>query len=89
MQYLVATYKFNRGHPTKLINVADDVRIEEVRKNLWCHGWITMIVKKPPSKRTLRRWKQENRARAIDNCWVVGYCSCSHGKRSWLNILGV
>lgn len=49
-------------------------------------GFKVMRANTPPSERTLRRWEQTNRGKAIDGCWVNGLCSCHHGARAWLAV---
>jgi hypothetical protein len=57
---------------------------EGARKFFLSRGYKVNVIDRVPSKRTLRRWRQTNRARSVDGCWVVGLCSCEHGQRSLL-----
>lgn len=45
--------------------------------------------KKPPTIGTMRKWVSAGVARATDGCKVEPDGVCSHGKQSWLLVVGV
>ncbi len=47
------------------------------------------MAKKPPSIKTMEKWMNDGIARATDGCRVEPDGICSHGKKSWLLILGL
>ncbi len=71
----------------QVVSVANDNEVVQAQNLFNSRGYqVKVLTQKPPAKRTLRRWKQTNRAKALDGCYVQGLCSCEHGTRSWLAI---
>lgn len=79
----------------KVLCISDESRFEKIlaslKKQFSCRE-----VTKPPSQRTIRRWRKSGRCRALCGCWI----SCTRGERcqkhncmSWLtavyNIKGI
>ena len=48
-----------------------------------------MMKKKPPTIKTMEKWLDNGYARATDGCKVEPDGTCSHGKKSWLIVLGL
>jgi hypothetical protein len=73
----------------RVVPVQDDV-YNKVINHLRFRGYTCHEAVKPPAKRTLRRWAQQNRAKAICGCWVNaarGTRCEAHNVMSWLTVL--
>jgi hypothetical protein len=83
MKYILVDFS---NSTRKILCVSDESKFEIIlahfRKRFSCRE-----VTKPPSKRTVRRWRKSGRCKALCGCWI----SCGRGERcqkhncmSWL-----
>jgi hypothetical protein len=86
LRYILLEYGFFKHMQRKIMIVSED-KFHEVYP-LLRYKYNAREVCKPPSKRTLRRWKRSNRGRAICGCWVPferGERCYTHNAMSWLS----
>ena len=68
-------------------------RVMKLRKGVILKDYLrrrpdAILVNKPPSAATMRKWMNSGVARALDGCRVEPDGRCPHGLPSWLLVLG-
>lgn len=75
-------FKFN-----KVVPIAEE-NWNEYSRNMYLRGYfVKKLPSKPPSDRTLRRWKQIGKAKSIAGNWINGLENDKAGNPSWLRVL--
>jgi hypothetical protein len=80
MFYILITYN---NHP-KILCLENDKSLQRLRLR-----YNAQVVCKPPSDRTLQRWRSSNKARALCGCWISASrgARCDvHNRQSWLTV---
>lgn len=86
MKYLMV------NKPRLKIVPVDNNSLKEAFRNLSIRGYNPREVAKPPSKRTIRRWRKQGKCRALCGCFipcVSGERCYNHNEMSWLTALNI
>lgn len=88
MKYLAIVNRFGFQKKYKITAVADEAEVKQARKNFYLSGYWTFFTKKPPSRKTVKRWRLSGKVRAVDGCWLkAGEARCKHNQPSWLTLI--
>lgn len=69
--------------------IKDGADVDATIASLQAKGHTVEKCGKPPTIKTLERWVSEGGCKATDGCHVDPDGDCSHGKKSWLLVLGM